>query len=163
MNYVVSLSEERHYKGLHRVIDVVARERKYLSFTQAPPWEQSAAFYQSLASVDFPHFVALDRDEVVGWIDIAPQFGNSRSHIGTLGIGLLPKARNQGVGTKLLKSAIEKAWAKELTRIELTVRSDNLNAKALYQRFGFQVEGTLRRGSRIDGEYFDVHVMGLLR
>jgi hypothetical protein len=39
-----------------------------------------------------------------------------------------------------MKLAIETAWAKELTRIELTVRSDNLNAITLYQRFGFQVE-----------------------
>jgi putative acetyltransferase len=144
-------------------LDTVARERKYLSFTQAPAWEQSVAFYRGLASAGFPHFLAVDGDEVLGWVDVSPQFGDSRFHIGTLGIGLIPRARHQGIGAGLMRVAIEKAWSKDLTRIELTVRSDNIAAKALYERFGFQTEGTLRRGCRIDGEYFDVHIMALLR
>lgn len=163
MKYTISPAEERHYKGLHNVVDAVARERKYLSFTQAPSWEQSVAFYRNLASSGCPHLVALDGEEVIGWVEVSPQFGDSRSHIGALGIGLILSARNQGVGTRLMKAAIEKAWCKDLTRIELTVRGDNLNAKALYERFGFQMEGTLRRGVRIDGEYLDVYVMALLR
>lgn len=145
------------------MVDTVARERMYLSFTQAPAWEQSLAFYRHLWNADFPHFVALHGKEVIGWVDVSPQFGNTRAHIGALGIGLVSDARHKGLGSRLMNAAIEKAWSKGLTRIELTVRSDNLKAKALYDRMGFDVEGTMRRGVLIDGEYFDVHVMALLR
>ena len=62
-----------------------------------------------------------------------------------------------------MAAAIEKSWAKGLTRLELTVREDNLNAKALYERFGFEHEGIRRRGSLIAGVYQDVFAMALLR
>jgi putative acetyltransferase len=163
MNYTICPAEEKHYKEMHNAMDIVACERKYLAFTQAPALEQSVAFYRSLASAGFPHFLAVDGDQVLGWVDVSPQFGESRSHIGVLGIGLIPRVRYQGIGARLMQAAIEKAWSKGLTRIELTVRSDNMGAKALYEKFGFQTEGTLRRGFRIDGEYFDAHIMALLR
>jgi putative acetyltransferase len=37
------------------------------------------------------------------------------------------------------------------------------NAKALYERFGFEHEGLIRRASLIDGIYHDAHAMALLR
>lgn len=100
-------ASEAHYRGLHRAAGIVARERKYLAITQAPPWEQSLVFYRSLHALDFPHFVATGDDEVVGWCDVAPLFGETRAHIGTLGIALLPSARRLGLGTRLLQAAID--------------------------------------------------------
>ncbi|MCY1552650.1 L-amino acid N-acetyltransferase AaaT [compost metagenome] len=143
---------------------MVARERKYLALMQAPPWEQSLAFYRNVLAAGFPHFVAVDGSgKVVGWCDVSPVFGHSRAHIGLLGIALLPEARGLGLGAQLLQAAIGKSWARGLTRIELSVRADNLNAKALYERFGFEHEGLLRRASLVDGTYHDAHAMALLR
>jgi putative acetyltransferase len=62
-----------------------------------------------------------------------------------------------------MDAAISKAWAKGLSRIELTVRTDNANAKALYERFGFVVEGINRRAFLVDGEFFDTCTMALVR
>ena len=62
-----------------------------------------------------------------------------------------------------MRAAIAMAWAKGMTRIELTVREDNGNAKALYERLGFEVEGLQRRAFRVDGEYADSYSMALLR
>jgi putative acetyltransferase len=62
-----------------------------------------------------------------------------------------------------MQAAIAAAWSRGFTRIELTVRADNTNAKALYERFGFETEGFMRRAFRIDGEYHDSHSMALLR
>jgi putative acetyltransferase len=100
---------------------------------------------------------------VVGWCNVLPTHGQARSHVGTLGIGLIPSARQRGIGEKLMKSAIDAAWATGLTRIELTVRVDNENAKRLYERLGFQVEGLQRRSFRVDGSYADSYAMALLR
>ena len=163
MSYAIAPVNESHFLGLHRAIDSVAREEKYLAFTQAPPLEQSIAFYRSLQSSGSPHFVALNDSEVVGWVDVSPRMGESRAHIGTLGIALLPSARHKGLGAQLMQAAIDRSWSNGLSRIELTVRADNINAKALYERFGFELEGTLRRGSLIAGQYHDVFAMALLR
>ncbi|WP_198088492.1 GNAT family N-acetyltransferase [Variovorax sp. E3] len=154
---------DAHFESLHRAFDVVARERKYLANTQAPPLATSIAFYRHLIANGFPHFVALDGNRVVGWCDVAPVFGHARAHIGVLGIALLPEARHQGLGQALLRAAIDKAWARGLTRIELSVRADNLNAKALYEHMGFMHEGLQRHATLIDGIYHDAHAMALLR
>jgi putative acetyltransferase len=61
-----------------------------------------------------------------------------------------------------MQHTITKAWAKGLTRIELTVRADNHNARVLYERLGFQHEGLKRRAFRIDGVYHDSLAMALL-
>lgn len=164
MTHSVVSTEERHFKSLYQALDVVAREKKYLAQTQAPPWENSLAFYRSVLAQGFPHVVAVDVDDkVVGWCDVSPVFGHSRAHIGILGIALLPEARGRGLGAQLLQAAIDRSWARGLTRIELSVRADNLNAKALYERLGFEHEGLARRASLIDGTYHDAFRMALLR
>jgi len=164
MTYAVLSTSESHFESLHKALDVVAREQKYLALTQAPPWERSLAFYRDVLAQGFPHVVAVDAgDRVVGWCDVAPVFGHSRAHIGILGIALLPEARGRGLGTQLLQAAIDRSWARGLTRIELSVRADNLNAKALYERLGFEHEGLARRASLIDGIYHDAFRMALLR
>jgi len=60
MNLTIAPASECHYPGLHRAIDTVAREEKYLSFTQAPPLERSIVFYRWLEISSSPHFVVLD-------------------------------------------------------------------------------------------------------
>ncbi len=164
MTHSVVATEERHFESLHKALDIVAREKKYLAQTQAPPLEQSIAFYRNVLAREFPHFVAVDGNgKVVGWCDVSPVFGNSRAHIGILGIALLPEARGLRLGARLLQAAIDKSWSCGLTRIELAVRADNPNAKALYERFGFEHEGLARRASLIDGIYHDAFKMALLR
>jgi len=39
--------------------------------------------------------------------------------------------------------------------------TDNPRAIALYQHKGFVIEGTIRKGIFLDGEYFDHYYMGL--
>lgn len=163
MSCSIEPTQEHHLESLYEVFDAVARERRFLAFTEAPPREQSVAFYRSVLTSGFPHVVAVEAGDVVGWCDVAPVFGQSRAHIGILGIALLPRARRRGVGARLMDAAIQAAWAKGLTRIELSVRADNLRAKALYERFGFASEGVRIRGSLVDGEYHDVLSMALLR
>jgi ribosomal protein S18 acetylase RimI-like enzyme len=155
--------QETHFVGLHRVLDVVAREKRYFSLTKAPPLEECCERYKHILANDQCLFVAELDGDVAGWCDILPVRGDTRPHVGLLGIGLLSSARHRGIGLQLMQAAIGKAWEKGLTRIELTVRIDNTNAKALYERMGFQTEGVHRRANLVDGEYFDTCSMALLR
>ena len=49
--------------------------------------------------------------------------------------------RRQGWGSALLRALISEAGARRLERILLEVRPSNPAARALYERFGFRVEG----------------------
>lgn len=163
MNLSIEPVSEAHFAGLHAALDTVAREKRFLAFTQAPPVAQAFDFYRCIIANGGGQRVALLDGQVAGWCDVLPSHGQARSHVGVLGIGLIPSARHLGIGAKLMQATIAAAWAQAMTRIELTVRVDNANAKALYERLGFEVEGLQRRAFRVDGAYFDSYSMALLR
>lgn len=154
---------ERHFAGLHQALDQVARERRYLAFTQAPPFDEALAFYRAIIAGGLCQCTAVLGDEVVGWCDVLPVRGEARAHVGTLGIGLVASARGRGIGARLLEQAIAGAWVRGMARIELDVRADNLPAQALYRRFGFVQEGVQRQAFCVDGAYADSLAMALLR
>jgi putative acetyltransferase len=72
--------------------------------------------------------------------------------------------QGRGVGTALMGAALELAdgWL-GLTRVELVVYADNAAGVALYEKFGFEVEGTHRRYALRDGGYVDAYAMARLR
>lgn len=163
MSVLILPTAESHFEGLRNVLDEVAREKRYLAFTQAPPPEHAFSFFRNIVTNDLCQFVALQNDIVVGWCDVLPTHGEARAHVGTFGIGVVSHARHIGIGTKLMEAAITKAWEKGIKRIELTVRTDNQDATALYERFGFIHEGLNRNAFFVDGKFYDTFTMALLR
>jgi RimJ/RimL family protein N-acetyltransferase len=155
---------EEHISGFRATVDVVARERRYLSFLEAPPLADTRRFVLRNIEHGYPQFVVLSAEGVVGWCDVLPN--RSRViywHCGTLGVGLLPEFRGKGIGRELMRRTIDAAFAFGLTRIELSVREGNANAIALYKRLGFEVEGLHRNAVCIEGQYENLHSMALLR
>lgn len=162
MSVTIVSPAECYFEGMRRVLDIVAREKKYLAFLQAPPVDETYAFYRNILAKDLCQVIAVQDGEVVGWCDVLPTHGEARTHVGTLGIAVLPPHRHRGIGGMLIAAAIAEAWQKGLRRIELTVRSDNTDARRLYEKFGFAVEGINRRAFLVDGEFFDTYSMALL-
>ena len=163
IDQIVPIAEE-HIPGFRAAVDVVARERKYLAFLEAPPLEDVTRFVRDNIEHGSPQFVVLSAATVVGWCDVIPN--RTRviySHCGSLGIGLLPEFRGKGIGRQLMQRAIEAAFVFGLTRIELAVRERNANAIALYKSLGFEVEGLHRNAVCIGGQYENLYSMALLR
>jgi RimJ/RimL family protein N-acetyltransferase len=151
-----------HAESFRECIDAVARERRYIAMTEAPPLESVTAYVLGNVQSDVAQFVALDGERVVGWADVAPSIAQAVSHCGKLGMGVLAGYRGQGIGATLLDACIEKARAKGITRIELDVRADNERALRLYARAGFTREALKRNAMRFDGVYFDTVQMSLI-
>jgi RimJ/RimL family protein N-acetyltransferase len=103
--------------------------------------------------------VALQDGVVVGWCDVLPTHGEARAHVRTFGIGLIAQAHHMDIGAKRMEAMLSKAWRKRFSRIELTVRTDNANARALYERFGFTLEGVNRNAFFVDGKFYDRYSM----
>jgi len=163
-SYRLEPISERHISGFRDAVVVVARERKYLAFLEAPPLEDVRRFVLANIEHGYPQFVVLSTDTVVGWCDVLPNRTRAvYSHCGTLGVGLLPEFRSKGIGRKLMQRTIDAAFAFGLTRIELTVREGNANAIALYKSLGFEIEGLHRDAVRIEGQYENLYSMALLR
>ena len=145
-----------------QVTDAVMRERKYLAFVEGFPIDEAALFVARNMRLRNPQIVAEHDGHIVGWCDIRRESIPVYSHTGHLGMGVLAKYRGQGLGERLIRAAIEAARETGFERIELSVYGRNVPGMALYRKVGFVHEGTRVRGKKLDGEYDDVHMMGLL-
>jgi ribosomal protein S18 acetylase RimI-like enzyme len=150
-----------HIDGFHRTLDVIARERRYLAFLEAPPLDSTRAFVLDLIRRGCPQYVAVAEGEVVGWCDLTPKDRPVYAHAGVLGMGLLPPFRGRGIGTRLMTTVLAAARRARLHRVELTVRETNVSAIALYAKMGFEVEGRFRDAIEVDGVY--ENVLGMAR
>ena len=154
--------QRRHIAGFRAVLDGVARERRFLAFLEAPPMDRVRRFVLGNLKSGTAQFVAVDGDAVVGWCDVTPRGHETLRHSGTLGMGIAASHRGQGIGTRLVTATLAAAAVDGLSRVDLTVRTDNTPAIALYRRFGFETEGTCRRYLRVDDAWFDVMLMARL-
>jgi RimJ/RimL family protein N-acetyltransferase len=151
-----------HVEGYRRALDAVARERKYLTMLEAQSEADTLRFVESNLANGNPMMVALAGREVIGWCDVRREFFPSRAHRGTLGMGLLPEWRGQGVGRRLIEATLAQARRLGFIRIELDVYADNARAVALYERVGFVREGFMCDASLIDGVFRDTILMAIV-
>jgi ribosomal protein S18 acetylase RimI-like enzyme len=149
--------------SFREALDKVAREGRYLAMLEAPPLALVAPFVLDNLAAGAVYYVAIVSEHVVGWADIIPSRIPIYSHGGTLGMGVLPRFRGQGLGKRLIEACIARAWENGLARIQLEVRADNHAALRLYEKCGFRREGIKVRAMRFDGQDFDAVHMALLR
>jgi RimJ/RimL family protein N-acetyltransferase len=107
--------------------------------------------------------VAEAAGEVIGLLTCTGGKRRAVRHEVELALSVRKAWRGRGVGTALIRRAIE--WAKAsgvVTRIELKVFTRNAPAARLYERLGFVPEGVRRRAVLRDGRYEDVMTMAIL-
>jgi ribosomal protein S18 acetylase RimI-like enzyme len=162
MNYEIIAIEEKHMDAFREAVGTVAKEGKYLALMDTPSMEQVRSFILEQLKNKMPHYIAMDGNKIVGWCDIASFNRPAFAHSGVLRMGVLKECRGTGLGTKLMQIVLDKGKEMGLTRVELDVREDNINAIKLYKKFGFEVEGKKRNACKTDGAYSNVLTMGLL-
>ncbi len=87
-------------------------------------------------------FIACYADGVIaGNCDITFKTGSKTSHIATVGIALQKKYWNIGIGSAMFKELMKAAEEHKGTEIvDLEMIEGNNRAKALYEKFGFQIK-----------------------
>ena len=119
-----------------------------------------AARVRTMLAEGDPLWVLSDGAHVVG---TAGLHATRADGVASLGMSILAESRGRGGGRALLQAAIDHARGAQLHKIELEVWPDNERAIALYEKFGFEVEG-LRRDHyrRRDGSLRSSLLMALL-
>jgi ribosomal protein S18 acetylase RimI-like enzyme len=127
----------------------------------APPPDPARPFLEHWGAANV--LVAIDGDEVLGSLILAPWLGlqSTRHVLEIRGLAVDPARQGEGIGTRLLDAAVTRAREEGRRRLLLRVLSTNSPARRLYERHGFEVEGTYRESFLIDGAYVDDLVMAL--
>lgn len=136
---MVSLSIERmRASDLDEVLPI---ERA--SFTM--PWSRGAFLYEMEQNQVARCFVLREAARLVGYIclwEVADEL-----HV--TNIAVRPDARRRGFARTLLGRTLEDARERALRLVVLEVRPSNIEARSLYESFGFRVVGRRR------GYYYD--------
>jgi RimJ/RimL family protein N-acetyltransferase len=143
LELLVAVAGEGRWIGTEAPVDVERRRRRMV---------------EELEGGGAIHLLAEAGGEPVG------QLGLRLAGYGVADLGMLVAAgwRGRGVGSALLAEAIARARAAGAHKVALQVWPHNTAAIALYERFGFEREGYLRRHyRRRSGELWDAVVMGL--
>ena len=107
-------------------------------------------------------FVAEANDDLVGIVLCREHFHPAQRGIVQLDLGVDAAHRGRGIGQLLLRRAVQRACNAKAHRVQLTVITANAPAISLYRHAGFEIEGTLKRAARIEGEFFDAYLMAKL-
>lgn len=145
---------------LNIVVNSVVSDRVFLAFTTPFTLSETEEFVLNNIEKGFPNVVAVLGKQVIGWCDIVAKKPYEFSHVGLLGMGFVECNRGKGVGKRLILSALERAHLFGFEKVELDVYHNNHQAKALYTKVGFEIEGVKKRTRKIDGMYQDAIIMG---
>lgn len=99
--------------------------------------------------------------EIIGILNLGANNKPRTKHIGRFGVSVLKKHWGKEIGKNLIATMLE--WSKKsgvIRKINLNVQTNNKSAIALYEKFGFEIEGILRRDSFVNGKFFDAYMMG---
>jgi len=103
--------------------------------------------------------IATEDDNIIGFLSAQRGIISKIKHTAYIVVGIREKFRGKGIGKKLFCEL--DLWAKEnnISRLELTVMCPNSIAKQLYEKNGFEVEGTKRNSIFMNGKYIDEYYM----
>ncbi|MBA3950971.1 MAG: GNAT family N-acetyltransferase [Rubrobacter sp.] len=163
MDIMVRHAEPSDAEALHRLFQA----RSVIAGTLQLPFPKLSLWRERLQNTPegLYQLVACIEEEVVGSLTLHTSPTRQRMrHVGSIGMAVRDDWQGRGVGTELMRAALDLAenWL-NLTRIELDVYTDNKAGIALYEKFGFEREGTHRRYAFRDGEYVDAYSMARIR
>lgn len=163
MDITIRHAEPSDAEALHRLFGA----RSVVAGTLQLPFPKQGLWRERLQNPPegLYQLVACVEGEVVGELTLNTNLSRPRiRHVGSIGIAVRDDWQGKGVGTELMRAALDLAenWL-NLTRIELEVFTDNTAGIALYEKFGFEREGTHRRCAFRDGGYVDAYSMARVR
>ena len=120
--------------------------------TQTPDWPT----WDSKHLPDH-RFVALEKDEVRGWIAASPT-SDRCVYTGVVeeSIYIAPLARGRGIGVRLMETLIASTEAAGIWTLQSGVFPENEASLKLHTRCGFRVVGVRERIGQHDGRWRDV-------
>lgn len=160
--------EERHAAA---VFSTVNRERAHLR--QWLPWvdatlteDDSLAFIRaSLEQFASNHGFAAGiwtRGGIIGVIGTHQINWTNRST--EIGYWLAQDFQGKGIITGACRALIAHLFAElDLHRVQIRCATGNAKSCAIARRLGFVHEGTVREAEIVNGQYFDLHIFGMLK
>ncbi len=140
----------------------LAAEDTFIELNAAPGEEEEHRWFDDvLAKIEKKESVHLS-------VFVNGQFGGNgrvdrgkyrHSHVGHMGLSLIPQFREEGIGTELMRSLIDEARGLGLRLLTLSCFENNPRALHVYKKLGFVKLGVLPKAIAFKGDYIsEIHL-----
>lgn len=147
-------------------LNIIGGESDFITFGKnefSMNVEAEQDYIERINSMDnSKNILIIIEDEIVGIASITSVQKERMKHNGTLGISIRKKYWSIGLGSEIMAYLIDWAKSNKITKkINLLVREDNIRGVKLYEKFGFEKEGLLKKDICVNGVYYNTIAMGL--
>lgn len=147
-------------------LNIIGGENDFITFGKnefSMSVEAEQDYIERINSMDnSKNVLIIIEDEIVGIASITSVQKERMKHNGTLGISIRKKYWGIGLGSDIMAYLINWAKSNKITKkINLLVREDNIRGVKLYEKFGFEKEGLLKKDICVNGVYYNTIAMGL--
>ena len=151
---IIREATEKDAKAITDIVNSVASEKRYIVTEKSrEDWDKAVSEIREKERGLL--MVAQVNGKVVGMGHLTKGKWEKNRHVGFLGMVILKEFREIGIGTAMMDYMMRWARQEQLEKISLSVFSTNKRAIRLYQKFGFELEGTIKRQYKIEGKYVD--------
>lgn len=165
MKYIIRSAIDKDAKDLSEIRLQIDGESENLdrekgeAFIDIPGFEQLIkADTENMRNL---FLVAVVNNRIVGFSRCEGSSLKRFYHKVEFGVCVLKNYFGYGIGKNLLKESISWADSNEIKKITLNVLETNEKAIKLYKKFGFEIEGILKKDKLLsDGQYYNTIAMG---
>jgi RimJ/RimL family protein N-acetyltransferase len=152
----IRIEEAPAYKRLREQLDAESDTWGADSGERFSSDSEVTEFIRTILSDQFSKlFVIEDETRIVGFISAIAGKWRRGKHFVDINLGILSSHCGRGLGAKLFKAVESWGAPRGVRKLELFVREDNLRARKLYEKLGFEVEGVRRESLQVNGQFFN--------
>jgi ribosomal protein S18 acetylase RimI-like enzyme len=165
LSYIIRSAEEKDAKILSEVRLQIDGETENMDREKGEAYTDESGFKQIIEndteSSSNLFLVAEANERIVGFSRCEGSELKRTSHKVEFGVCVLKEFWGYGIGKNLLKESVHWADSNHIKKMSLSVLETNHSAIKLYQKYGFEVEGILKKDKLLsDGIFYNTIVMG---
>ena len=143
--------------AIWNIFNIVVEEKKYIPVLSPVVSEfEKQSWYLKMREQQNLMLIAIVGEKIVGQLAVEHVDWETCSHVGELGLVILPKYRGLGIGRKLINSCLKIVRNKSLfKKITLSCFHNNHIALNLYKKLGFKEVGRKTYQFFINEEWLD--------
>ncbi|WP_374703099.1 GNAT family N-acetyltransferase [Neobacillus cucumis] len=165
LRYLIRSAMEKDAKQLSEVRVQIDGETENMDREKGEAYIDEHGFKQIIKNdTESPNnlFLVAEVDgKVVGFSRCVGSQLKRSSHKVEFGVCVLKEYWGYGIGRSLLEESLQWADANSIKKVTLNVLETNEKARRLYEKYGFEVEGVLKKDKlHSDGKYYNTILMG---
>ncbi len=159
----IRLVEEKDYQRVLDILNEAISARKFTAQLSLATMEIRKDWFIHHLAPRHPMFVAIVADQVVGWITLTEFRAGREGFRFTSEISYYIDSRyhRQGIGSMLMKRAIEAAKEIGFKNLVAVVFDTNISSQKLVKKHGFELWGHMPDTVDIDGQSIGFDYWGL--